>query len=104
MEEYIEDQVSNLISPANSLRANNNAKDDARNRGPSSPVNSRNQEIEEEFKEDNTSSGFYIPKIISSDSTVGPNGMRQPKYPLRQPTDSAMKGMKEVNLFEIEEV
>jgi hypothetical protein len=42
----------------------------------SSQFNSRNLDIEEEFKEEDSSSGFYAPKIMSSESTVGPNGTR----------------------------
>ena len=58
-------------------------KSPAKPRNVSSPNNSRSLEIEEEFKEEDASSGFYAPKIMSSESTVGPNGTRQPKYPLR---------------------
>jgi hypothetical protein len=81
IEKYIEKRFPNL-SPNQSMQILDQ-KSPGKPRKVSSTYNSRNLDIEEEFKEEDASSGFYAPKIMSSESTVGPNGTRQPKYPLR---------------------
>ena len=101
IEDYIQKRFPGL-SPNNSLHILDQQKQGKRK--PTSPY-ANNLDIEEEFKDEDASSGFYPPKIItSSDSTVGPNGKRQPKYPLRQIVPPNNRDMREVNLFEIEEV